>query len=123
VTEARELRHTGSTVFPRNLTGRRLPLPVLAPALAVATVLAAQDLVFRTGVSLVRVDAQVTGKAGGIDGLHKEDFEIRDNGELCSRCQGQSARSIIQAIVDGVSEFSHGSRYDDVTVVAIRAVG
>jgi VWFA-related protein len=69
-------------VFPRNLTGRRLPLPVLAPALAVATLLAAQDLVFRTGVSLVRVDAQVTGSGGGIDGLHKEDFEIHDNGQV-----------------------------------------
>jgi sigma-B regulation protein RsbU (phosphoserine phosphatase) len=37
--------------------------------------------------------------------------------------QGQPARSQVQAIVDGVNEFSHGSRYDDVTVVAIRGVG
>jgi sigma-B regulation protein RsbU (phosphoserine phosphatase) len=36
--------------------------------------------------------------------------------------QGQSARSLVQAIVDGVTGFSHGSRFDDVTVVAIRAV-
>jgi sigma-B regulation protein RsbU (phosphoserine phosphatase) len=34
--------------------------------------------------------------------------------------RGQSARSLVQAIVDSVSEFSHGSRYDDVTVVAIQ---
>jgi len=74
------MRHTGNTVFPRNLS-RRLPLAMLAITLAAAAFLPAQDLVFRAGVSLVRVDAQVTGNAGGINGLHKEDFEIRDNGE------------------------------------------
>jgi VWFA-related protein len=42
----------------------------------------AQDVLFRTGVSLVRVDAQVSGGAGGIDELGQEDFEIRDNGRL-----------------------------------------
>jgi VWFA-related protein len=76
------MRHTGNTVVPRNLFSRRLSLPVLALTIAMATVLAAQDVLFRTGVSLVRVDAQATGNAGGINGLHKEDFEIRDNGEL-----------------------------------------
>ena len=41
---------------------------------------------------------------------------------LCLReGQGQSARSLVQSIVERVSEFSHGSRYDDVTVVAITA--
>jgi VWFA-related protein len=59
-----------------------LSLGVLAFAIGMAAVLAAQDVVFRTGVSLVRVDAQVTGNAGGVNGLTKEDFEIRDNGEL-----------------------------------------
>ena len=34
---------------------------------------------------------------------------------------GQPARSLVQSIVERVSEFSHGSRYDDVTVVAITA--
>jgi VWFA-related protein len=42
----------------------------------------AQDVLFRTGVSLVRVDAQVNGPGGGINGLSKEDFDIRDNNEL-----------------------------------------
>ena len=42
----------------------------------------AQDVLFRTGVSLVRVDAQVNSAAGGVNGLTREDFEIRDNGEL-----------------------------------------
>ena len=37
------------------------------------------------------------------------------------QCQGQPPRSFVQTIVDNVSEFSHGSRYDDVTVVAITA--
>ena len=55
---------------------------VAALAVCVATVLGAQDVLFRTGVSLVRVDAQVNGGAGGVNGLTKEDFEIRDNGEL-----------------------------------------
>jgi VWFA-related protein len=48
-------------------------------AIYVAT---AQDVLFRTGISLVRVDAQVTSADGGVNGLSKEDFEIRDNGEL-----------------------------------------
>ena len=42
----------------------------------------AQDVLFRTGVSLVRVDAQVNSAAGGVNGLTREDFEIRGNGEL-----------------------------------------
>ena len=42
----------------------------------------AQDVLFRTGVSLGRVDAQVNSAAGGVNGLTREDFEIRDNGEL-----------------------------------------
>lgn len=61
-------------ISPRRVR-RWLPLFLLAAALA------AQDVLFRAGVSLVRVDAQVTGNAGGINGLHKEDFEIRDNGD------------------------------------------
>jgi phosphoserine phosphatase RsbU/P len=36
--------------------------------------------------------------------------------------RGQSARSLVQTIVEEVSDFSHGSRYDDVTVVAIRVI-
>jgi sigma-B regulation protein RsbU (phosphoserine phosphatase) len=35
---------------------------------------------------------------------------------------GQTASSLVQAIVDSVSQFSHGSRYDDATVVAVRAM-
>ena len=57
--------------------------PVVGLAiLTVATALAAQDVLVRTGVSLVRVDAQVNGAAGGANGLGKEDFEIRDNGAV-----------------------------------------
>lgn len=40
---------------------------------------------------------------------------LRDN-------RGQSARTLVQSIVESVGEFSHGSRYDDVTVVAVRGV-
>ena len=61
---------------------RRIPVWVLASAGCVGVLLWAQDPVFRTGVSLVRVDAQVTEELKGIDGLTKEDFEVRDNREV-----------------------------------------
>jgi VWFA-related protein len=51
-------------------------------SISIATALAAQDVLFRTGVALVRVDAQVNSVAGGVNGLAREDFELRDNGEL-----------------------------------------
>jgi len=43
-------------------------------ALSVAAALSAQDVLIRTGVSLVRVDAQVNGGSSGVNGLSKEDF-------------------------------------------------
>jgi len=42
----------------------------------------AQDPIFRSAVSLVRVDAQVTNDATAIDGLTKDDFVIKDNDHL-----------------------------------------
>jgi VWFA-related protein len=68
------MRHTGITVF-------RRPTLLWAFALAICAAMA-QDVLFRTGVALVRVDAQVNAGAGGVNGLNKEDFEVRDNGEL-----------------------------------------
>jgi VWFA-related protein len=56
--------------------------PVVGLAILTVATLAAQDVLVRTGVSLVRVDAQVNGVAGGVNGLGKEDFEIRDNGAV-----------------------------------------
>jgi VWFA-related protein len=55
---------------------------VIAPALLLSSLLAmAQDsTVFRTGVSLVHVDAEVTDGTRLVSGLHKEDFKILDNG-------------------------------------------
>jgi len=70
------MRHTGSTLF--QFQRHKL----LWVSIAAATALAAQDVLFRTGVALVRVDAQVNGGSGGVNGLSKEDFEIRDNGEV-----------------------------------------
>jgi sigma-B regulation protein RsbU (phosphoserine phosphatase) len=35
---------------------------------------------------------------------------------------GQAAGAVVEAIVDEVARFSHGSRYDDVTVVALRGL-
>jgi len=42
---------------------------------------AAQEPVFRAGVSMVEVDAQVIGKAGVIDGLRVDDFVVKDRGK------------------------------------------
>ena len=39
------------------------------------------DVVFRTEITLVKVDAQVTNKAGVVDGLKPEDFQVLDNGQ------------------------------------------
>jgi VWFA-related protein len=52
------------------------------PLLLVSALLLAaqQDPVFKSGVSLVRVDAQVTEGKRIIGGLTQADFEIRDNG-------------------------------------------
>jgi serine phosphatase RsbU (regulator of sigma subunit) len=35
---------------------------------------------------------------------------------------GTSAKSLVHCIVESVTEFSHGSRYDDVTVVAVKSL-
>jgi hypothetical protein len=45
---------------------------------------AAQEPVFRAGVSMVEVDAQVIGKSGVIDGLSVGDFVVKDRGRLVS---------------------------------------
>lgn len=50
-------------------------LAMSALSLAAAlTALLAEDAVFRTGIAPVRVDTQVSGAAGGVNGLTKEDF-------------------------------------------------
>ena len=53
--------------------------PVLIALLAIAAA-HAQDPVFRTEIALVKVDAEVAGKSGVIDGLRQEDFVVLDNG-------------------------------------------
>jgi VWFA-related protein len=60
---------------------RKTVLLLVLAAGGVATLLVrAQDPVFRSDVALVRVDAQVTDGAVGVDGLQKDDFVIKDNG-------------------------------------------
>jgi VWFA-related protein len=56
---------------------RACTLLVLLAAPAVRS----QDPVFRTEIALVKVDAEVAGKSGVIEGLHREDFVILDNGQ------------------------------------------
>jgi VWFA-related protein len=50
-------------------------------ALLAVTSVHAQDPIFRTEISLVKVDAEVAGKNGVINGLRREDFVVLDNGQ------------------------------------------
>jgi VWFA-related protein len=50
-------------------------------AVLLSFTLTGQDPVFHAAVSLVKVDAEVAGKNGVVDGLQKEDFVILDNGQ------------------------------------------
>jgi VWFA-related protein len=59
------------------------PVIVTFALLVAAAGLSAQDVVFRSDVSLVRVDAQVVGRDNrAITGLHLEDFELREEGRV-----------------------------------------
>ncbi|MGA7241291.1 MAG: VWA domain-containing protein [Bryobacteraceae bacterium] len=56
----------------------------LVLALGLAACLAAQEPTFRTGISIVEIDAQVFDKAGIIDGLKQGDFAVTDDHQLVS---------------------------------------
>lgn len=71
------MRHTVNTVLAQLWAVR---MSVAAGILAAA--LTAQDVLVRSEVSLVRVDAQITTAAGGVTGLAKADFEVRDNDQI-----------------------------------------
>lgn len=58
----------------------RRPWRPLIALLAISAAHAQDDPVFRTEISLVKIDAQATGKSGVIDGLDREDFVVLDNG-------------------------------------------
>jgi sigma-B regulation protein RsbU (phosphoserine phosphatase) len=51
-----------------------------------------------------------------------EDFGDERLVRCLRRTHGTPAKSLVHYIVESVTEFSHGSRYDDVTVVAIKAL-
>ena len=76
-----------------------------------ATVLAPGDLlaVYSDGVTEAET---VSGEEFGEQRLIKV---LRENA-------AQPAAAVVEAIVDEVTRFSHGSRYDDVTVVALRGL-
>ncbi len=57
------------------------PSWLLLALLAVKPAYAQEDPVFRTEISLVKVDAEVAGKSGVVDGLSREDFVVLDNGQ------------------------------------------
>jgi VWFA-related protein len=104
-------------------------LCAVAVALA-AFALAGQDPVFRVAVSLVKVDAEVAGKSGIVDGLQKEDFVILDNGQpqtlrYCSQSEepldiillfdisssmGPSIRKVANSARLAMSELRQGDR-------------
>jgi VWFA-related protein len=51
------------------------------PLLLATAAHAQDDPVFRTEIALVKVDTEVAGKSGVIDGLRREDFLVLDNGQ------------------------------------------
>jgi len=51
-----------------------------------------------------------------------EDFGDERLVRCLRQTHGTSAKSLVHCIVESVTEFSHGSRYDDVTVVAIKSL-
>lgn len=53
----------------------------LALALALPALLTAQDPTFRTGISIVEIDAQVFDEKGIVNGLTQDDFVLKDNGQ------------------------------------------
>jgi len=57
-----------------------MPLRSIGLSLLAAALCLAQDPLFRAGVSLVRVDTQVTSGGEIVEGLEKQDFAIEDNG-------------------------------------------
>ena len=76
-------------------------------------------------------ESQVALRAGDIlliysDGVTEaespsgEDFGEERLMRCLRRNREQPARALVHAIVESVTEFSHGSRYDDVTVVAVK---
>lgn len=108
-----------------------MKLALYATAVVAATLaVAGQDPVFRTAVSLVKVDAEVAGKTGIVDGLRKEDFVILDNGQpqtlrYCSQDEepldvillfdisssmGPSIRKVANSAQLAMSELRHGDR-------------
>ena len=51
-----------------------------------------------------------------------EDFGDERLVRCLRQTHGTSAKSLVHCIVESVTEFSHGSRYDDVTVVAVKSL-
>jgi VWFA-related protein len=56
----------------------------LALVLALAARLLAQEATFRTGISIVEIDAQVVDDNGVVEGLTRDSFLVKDNGQAVS---------------------------------------
>lgn len=81
--------------------------------LAISLLAGAQDdPVFRTSVSLVRVDAQVAAGAQIVDGLQKRDFTIRDNGrpQRILYCSQEEEPLDLMILVDSSGSMEHSVR-------------
>jgi VWFA-related protein len=108
----------------------RCAAAVVVAVTAGAIVAAGQDPIFRAAVSLVKVDAEVAGKSGVVDGLQKQDFVILDNGQPqtlryfsqneepldvvllfdISASMGPSIRKVANSAQLAMSELRHGDR-------------
>jgi len=73
---------------------------------------AQDDPVFRTSVSLVRVDAQVTDGANIVEGLQKGDFIVQDNGQpqLILYCSQEEERLDLMILVDSSGSMERSVR-------------
>jgi len=120
---ARKLRYVNCGHLPPILLRASGALETLAPT---ATMIGAfrrwtcneQQTTLQPGDTLILYSDGVTEAESGSG----QDFgEERLVASLRAN-HGQSARSLVQAIVDDVMEFSQGSRYDDITVVALRGI-
>jgi VWFA-related protein len=55
----------------------------MLPILLLAGLLVSQQATFRSGVAIVRVDAEVLHQGQPVEELTKEDFQVTDNGQPC----------------------------------------
>jgi Ca-activated chloride channel homolog len=106
-----------------NAVARRAALLIFAAAgLAQQTPPPGEEAIFRSGVSLVRVDAQVVQGRRTIDGLTKEDFRIADEGRpQAVEYFGRESEPLWVVLLLDVSGSMH-KRLDEMAAAARKAL-